>query len=151
MVILKSQRFQESSRTNASMGREENKRAIRRQSQLGCRGLHQRPADANTPECRFDDDYEGWGREDDDLAWRLKHAGVVRRPLRFAGLAIHLWHRTRWPDGIPPTEELPNDRLFNRVLETRASWCERGLDAHVDRARRDPAGAAARDPAPHAA
>lgn len=83
----------------------------------------------------FDDRYEGWGREDDDLAWRLKHAGIVRRPLRFAGLAIHLWHRTRWPDGIPPTEELPNDRFFNRVLETQASWCEGGLDAHVARAR----------------
>ncbi len=81
----------------------------------------------------FDDDYEGWGREDDDLAWRLKHAGVVRRPLRFAGLAIHLWHRMRWPDGIPPTEELPNDRLFNRVLAARTVRCDRGLDAHVAR------------------
>lgn len=83
----------------------------------------------------FDDDYEGWGREDDDIAWRLKHAGVVRRPLRFAGLAIHLWHPTRWPDGIPPTEVLPNDRFFNRVLATQAIRCERGLDAHVARAR----------------
>lgn len=83
----------------------------------------------------FDDDYEGWGREDDDLAWRLKHAGVVRRPIRFAGLAIHLWHDMRWPDGIPPTEVLPNDRLFNRVLASKASRCERGLDAHVARAQ----------------
>lgn len=82
----------------------------------------------------FDDDYEGWGREDDDIAWRLKHAGVVRRPLRFAGLAIHLWHPTRWPDGIPPTEVLPNDRFFNRVLATGAIRCERGLDAHLARA-----------------
>ena len=83
----------------------------------------------------FDDNYEGWGREDDDIAWRLKHAGVVRRPLRFAGLAIHLWHPTRWPDGIPPTEVLPNDRFFNRVLATGATWCERGLVVHVARAR----------------
>jgi len=82
----------------------------------------------------FDDNYEGWGREDDDIAWRLKHAGVVRRPLRFAGLAVHLWHPTRWPDGIPPTEVLPNDRFFNQVLATGATWCERGLDAHVARA-----------------
>ena len=82
----------------------------------------------------FDDNYEGWGREDDDIAWRLKHAGVVRRPLRFAGLAIHLWHPTRWPDGIPPTEVLPNDRFFNQVLATGATRCERGLDAHVARA-----------------
>ena len=82
----------------------------------------------------FDDDYEGWGREDDDLAWRLKHAGIERRPLRNAGLAIHLWHATRWPDGVPPTEVLPNDRLFNRTLANRSVRCERGLDAHVARA-----------------
>lgn len=82
----------------------------------------------------FDDNYEGWGREDDDVTARLKHAGVVRRPIRFAGLAIHLWHKMRWPDGVPPTEVLPNDRFFNRVLETRATRCEHGLDAHVARA-----------------
>lgn len=79
----------------------------------------------------FDDDYEGWGREDDDISARLKHAGLVRRPLRFAGLAIHLWHETRWPDGIPPTEVLPNDRHFNRVLAAGTIRCDRGLDAHV--------------------
>ncbi|PNS08964.1 glycosyltransferase family 2 protein [Solilutibacter silvestris] len=79
----------------------------------------------------FDDNYEGWGREDDDISARLKHAGLVRRPLRFAGLAIHLWHKTRWPDGIPPTEVLPNDRFFDKVLAEQTIRCERGLDAHV--------------------
>ncbi|MBW8823587.1 MAG: glycosyltransferase family 2 protein [Xanthomonadales bacterium] len=79
----------------------------------------------------FDDDYEGWGREDDDISARLKHAGLVRRPLRFAGLAIHLWHKTRWPDGIPPTEVLPNDRFFDKALAEGIVRCERGLDAHV--------------------
>ncbi len=83
----------------------------------------------------FDDNYEGWGREDDDIAWRLKHAGVMRRPLRFAGLAIHLWHDTRWPDGVPPTEVLPNDRFFNQTLATKATRCERGLDARVARTK----------------
>ena len=79
----------------------------------------------------FDDNYEGWGREDDDISARLKHAGLVRRPIRFAGLAIHLWHKTRWPDGIPPTEVLPNDRFFNKVLAEGTIRCDRGLDAHV--------------------
>lgn len=82
----------------------------------------------------FDDDYEGWGREDDDISARLKHAGLTRRPIRFAGLAIHLWHNTRWPDGVPPTEVLPNDRFFNKVLAEKTVRCERGLDAHVARA-----------------
>jgi glycosyltransferase involved in cell wall biosynthesis len=83
----------------------------------------------------FDDAYEGWGREDDDLTLRLRHAGVERRLLRYAGLAIHLWHKTRWPDGIPPNQPLPNDVLLQRTRDTRAIRCERGLDAHVARAQ----------------
>ena len=79
----------------------------------------------------FDDAYEGWGREDDDLTLRLRHAGVERRLLRYAGLAIHLWHKTRWPDGIPPNQALPNDALLQRTRDTRAIRCVRGLDAHV--------------------
>ena len=79
----------------------------------------------------FDDAYEGWGREDDDLACRLAHAGVVRTRLRYAGLAIHLWHRTRWPDGIPPNLEIPNDALLRRTRESRSTWAERGLSDHL--------------------
>lgn len=86
----------------------------------------------------FDDAYEGWGREDDDLTLRLRHAGVERRLLRYAGLAIHLWHKTRWPDGIPPNQALPNDALLQRTRDTRAIRCERGLDAHVARGQRLP-------------
>jgi glycosyltransferase involved in cell wall biosynthesis len=83
----------------------------------------------------FDDAYEGWGREDDDLTLRLRHAGVERRLLRYAGLAIHLWHKTRWPDGVPPNQALPNDALLQLTRDTRAIRCVRGLDAHVERAR----------------
>lgn len=86
----------------------------------------------------FDDAYEGWGREDDDLTLRLRHAGVERRLLRYAGLAIHLWHSTRWPDGIPPNQALPNDALLQRTRDTRAIRCVRGLDAHVAAAQAMP-------------
>jgi GT2 family glycosyltransferase len=85
----------------------------------------------------FDDAYEGWGREDDDLACRLFHAGVERRRMRYAGLAIHLWHKTRWPDGIPPNLELPNDKLLRRARETKSTWAEHGLADHVALARQD--------------
>jgi glycosyltransferase involved in cell wall biosynthesis len=79
----------------------------------------------------FDHDYEGWGREDDDLALRLRHSGVERRLLRYAGLAIHLWHPTRWPDGVPPNQTLPNDVLLQRTRATRATRCARGLDSLI--------------------
>ncbi|GGJ97391.1 glycosyltransferase family 2 protein [Luteimonas terricola] len=81
----------------------------------------------------FDERMEGWGREDLELAWRAHHAGINCRQLRFAGLAYHLHHEERHSDG-----ESPNDRF---VAETRAHGllrCERGLDHHLDAARRAP-------------
>lgn len=40
----------------------------------------------------YDASYVGWGREDSDFTLRLGHAGVVRRNLKFAAVAFHLWH-----------------------------------------------------------
>lgn len=82
----------------------------------------------------FDEAYEGWGREDDDLATRLRHADVHQRDLRYAALAIHLWHRTRRPaDTDPATAELvtPNDVLLEAARRERRVCCDRGLDAHL--------------------
>jgi glycosyltransferase involved in cell wall biosynthesis len=40
----------------------------------------------------FDEDYQGWGHEDADLAVRLIKAGITRRDGRFAVPVLHLWH-----------------------------------------------------------
>lgn len=40
----------------------------------------------------YDETFEGWGREDDDIAHRLHRQGVEMRDLRFAALCAHLWH-----------------------------------------------------------
>jgi glycosyltransferase involved in cell wall biosynthesis len=74
----------------------------------------------------FDERFEGWGREDKDLAVRAFHAGLKRRSLRFAGLATHLYHRERHEEGASP-----NDGL---LADTRATGRVRsplGLDRHI--------------------
>ncbi len=40
----------------------------------------------------YDEAFEGWGREDDDIAHRLFRAGVKMRDVRFAAVCYHLWH-----------------------------------------------------------
>ncbi|WP_456954445.1 glycosyltransferase family 2 protein [Lysobacter sp. HA35] len=82
----------------------------------------------------FDEAYEGWGREDDDLATRLGHAGVEQRDLRYAGLAIHLWHDTRRPTAADPSSariETPNDALLEAARRERRIRCTRGVDTHL--------------------
>jgi glycosyltransferase involved in cell wall biosynthesis len=78
----------------------------------------------------FDERFEGYGGEDQELAKRMRHAGVTRRQLKFAGLAIHLFHNTRAPDD-PNDMSLPNNRILAETMTTRAVRCERGVDAHL--------------------
>ena len=40
----------------------------------------------------YDEFFEGWGKEDDDLTHRLQRKGCKKRSLRFAGIVYHLWH-----------------------------------------------------------
>ena len=74
----------------------------------------------------FDERFEGWGREDDDLAARAFQAGIDRRSLRFAGLATHLHHNERHQDG-----ESANDAHLADNLARGISRAEAGLDRHL--------------------
>ncbi len=73
----------------------------------------------------FDERYEGWGQEDDDLGRRLYRAGI--RPVIMINQApvSHRQHPPRhsntWRDG-------PNLPLYRQRLHS--SRCERGLDRH---------------------
>ena len=74
----------------------------------------------------FDERFEGWGREDKDLAVRAFHHGLMRRMLRFGGLATHLYHRERHEDGASP-----NDPLLADTKATRRVRSPLGLDRHL--------------------
>ena len=75
----------------------------------------------------FDERYEGWGREDVDLAVRAIRLGLRRRSLRFAGLASHLYHPERH-DG----ETSANDALIFETKHGRHTRSLLGLDRHLE-------------------
>jgi glycosyltransferase involved in cell wall biosynthesis len=74
----------------------------------------------------FEERMVGWGPEDKECAARLLHLGIRGKELRFAGLAAHLYHATRSPQGVNP-----NDALFAATLETRRTRCDLGLDQYL--------------------
>jgi hypothetical protein len=57
---------------------------------------------------------------------RLFHTGVLRRDLRFAAGAVHVYHPSRNPPGPNP-----NDRYLFETLQGRRTWCAHGLDQHL--------------------
>ena len=41
----------------------------------------------------FNNEFEGWGREDSELVVRLFNTGINRKSLRFNAIQYHLWHK----------------------------------------------------------
>ncbi|HEY0931342.1 MAG TPA: glycosyltransferase family 2 protein [Gemmatimonas sp.] len=74
----------------------------------------------------YDEEIEGWGREDSELATRLLNAGVQRRNIKFSAVAYHLWHPTASTDHVDRNHE----RLV-RTRELRLTRAERGLDQYL--------------------
>ena len=74
----------------------------------------------------FDERMQGWGREDDELAWRAWHAGIGARHLRFAALAWHLHHQERHVDG-----ESGNDGYLQDTRASHRTRTEHGIDRHL--------------------
>lgn len=73
----------------------------------------------------YDESFEGWGREDDDIAHRLHRAGIRMRDLRFAAVCFHLWHPENSRDDM---EE--NMRLCRLRDEAGTIRAEKGIDRY---------------------
>lgn len=71
----------------------------------------------------FDERFEGWGYEDDDLSLRLYRAGYTSRSVMRQARALHLWHPGA--QGSDRRETSPNRLYFRRPRQS--AWCEKGL------------------------
>jgi glycosyltransferase involved in cell wall biosynthesis len=80
----------------------------------------------------FNEDMEGWGREDSEFVARLQNAGVARRNFKFGGVTYHLHHKTRSQDAVSV-----NHRIFEQVVRERRTWCPNGLDKYPTPVARD--------------
>jgi len=78
----------------------------------------------------FDERMEGYGAEDRELAARLANAGVRRRQLKWAALAMHLEHPARAQPDVNDMR-LPNNQLFHATLTDGITRCEQGIDSHL--------------------
>jgi glycosyltransferase involved in cell wall biosynthesis len=78
----------------------------------------------------FDERMEGYGSEDLELAARLVNAGVARRQLKYAGLAVHLHHPVR-AVGERDDPALPNNRILAETRTQHRTRAPLGIDAHA--------------------
>ena len=74
----------------------------------------------------YDENFEGWGCEDDDLRWRLRKSGVrIESILRWTR-TYHLWHPT---DVTAPTTWRQGANVDYLLRKGRLTRCRNGLTA----------------------
>lgn len=74
----------------------------------------------------FDEQFQGWGFEDSDLAVRLLNHGVRRKEGAFATGVLHLWHREH-----DRRFEAKNRALLQRRIESGDVRATLGLDRYL--------------------
>jgi len=90
----------------------------------GIRGCHLACWRANLQTVNgFDESFEGWGREDSDLAARLLHAGIRRVDLRGTPV-LHLWHREEPRHRLQENDDMLHECLASKRIRARTGLAE---------------------------
>jgi glycosyltransferase involved in cell wall biosynthesis len=74
----------------------------------------------------FNNDFEGWGREDSEFAARLLNIGIIRKNLRFNAIQFHLWHIENTRSSLRK-----NDVILNSSINSNSKWCNNGIDKYL--------------------
>lgn len=74
----------------------------------------------------YNEEFEGWGREDSELIIRMMHNGVLGRRLRYRGIVYHIWHQVKDQSRF----EI-NDSLQQKAIAQGSKWCQKGIDQYL--------------------
>ena len=74
----------------------------------------------------YNEAFEGWGREDSELAVRLLNTGLRRLDLRGRALCYHLWHPPASRAGLAQ-----NDRLLEDAIARRSRFAASAVSTSI--------------------
>lgn len=64
----------------------------------------------------YNEDYEGWGREDSDLVIRMGNNHVKAKRLRYAGIVFHLHHKINSKHNVTRNDEMQQETIDNKIV-----------------------------------
>ena len=74
----------------------------------------------------YNEDFEGWGREDSEMIVRMLNSGVEGKRLRYRGIVYHIWHLVKDQSRF----EI-NDSLQQKAIAEKVKWCSNGIDKYL--------------------
>lgn len=74
----------------------------------------------------YNEDLEGWGKEDSELLVRLINIGVARKFIKFAGIVYHLYHTYSSREGLKKNVE-----IYEKAIKEKCTYCSNGLSNYL--------------------
>lgn len=74
----------------------------------------------------YNEDYEGWGREDSDLAIRLGNNGIKARRLRYSGIMYHIHHKINSKNNFELNDKIQKETIANKIIKV-----SNGIDKYL--------------------
>jgi glycosyltransferase involved in cell wall biosynthesis len=74
----------------------------------------------------FNNEFEGWGKEDSEFIVRLFNNGIKRKNLRFSAVQFHLWHKVSSRESLKK-----NISLLNASITRKSNWCDDGISQEL--------------------
>src|SRR5690606_15013526 len=70
----------------------------------------------------YNEEFVGWGREDNEIAIRLMNKGVNKRSLKFGGIAFHIYHKESTRKGL-----VANEKILSDAIKAKKTYCDKGI------------------------
>ena len=74
----------------------------------------------------FNNEFEGWGREDSEFVVRLLNNGLNRKNVRFNAVQYHLWHKESDRTSLDY-----NNQLLQNSIENTLKVCKKGINKYI--------------------
>ena len=74
----------------------------------------------------FNNEFEGWGREDSEFVVRLFNNGTNRKNVRFNAIQYHLWHKESDRKSLDY-----NNQLLHKSIEHKLKVCKKGINKYI--------------------
>ena len=74
----------------------------------------------------YNEEFEGWGREDSDFALRLLNNGVISRRIRYKAIVFHIYHFEK-----PKSNLEKNNSIELHTIKNNVTWCKNGINKAI--------------------
>lgn len=70
----------------------------------------------------YNEDMNGWGQEDTEIAYRLVHSGIKKKFLKGGGIEYHLYHKPVSKENLKH-----HNQILQMVIDKKSTWCKNGI------------------------